>query len=105
MNRSVTTFAWLVASTCWLAGCVTDGAPHAAVTHLSAAQCRDLTALRHNAPPTSERKQSELAALRSAGYDPSRWFDPYYPEDLQAAQRRVDSWYEQECRPASTSSN
>ncbi|WP_371881371.1 hypothetical protein [Caballeronia sp. S22] len=34
---------------------------------------------------------SELAALRKAGYEPSPWYDnPYYPDDLQAAQRLVD---------------
>ncbi|MBC8743052.1 DUF4148 domain-containing protein, partial [Paraburkholderia sp. UCT31] len=38
-------------------------------------------------PPTPERSRSELAALRKAGYDPSPWFDPHYPEDPQAAQR------------------
>ncbi|SEJ80969.1 DUF4148 domain-containing protein [Paraburkholderia diazotrophica] len=80
-----------------LAGCATDGTPEGAA-HLSAAQCRDLTALRHNAPLTSQRNRSELAALKAAGYDPSRWFDPYYPDDLQAAQRQVDRWYQQDCQ-------
>jgi hypothetical protein len=43
--------------------------------------------------------QSELAALRKAGYDPSPWFDdPYYPDDLQAAQRQVDYWFQTECQ-------
>jgi hypothetical protein len=69
-------------------------------THLSALQCRDLAALKSNAPPTPERNSSELAALRKAGYDPSRWFDPYYPEDLQAAQLEVDCWFQAECREA-----
>lgn len=69
-----------------LAGCAAGGVPQSAA-HLSTKQCRDLAALRSNAPLTPERNQSELAALRKAGYDPSRWFDPHYPEDLQAAQR------------------
>jgi hypothetical protein len=72
-------------------------------THLSATQCRDLAAIRNNAPATLERNQSELAALEAAGYNPSRFFDPYYPDDLQAAQRQVDRWYQAECpqaRPA-----
>ena len=43
--------------------------------------------------------QSELAALRKAGYDPSPWSDdPYYPDDLQAAQHLVDYWFETECQ-------
>ena len=37
--------------------------------------------------------------LRKAGYDPSPfWDDPYYPEDLQAAQRLVDYWYRTNAR-------
>jgi hypothetical protein len=42
---------------------------------------------------------SELAALRKAGYDPSPWYDdPYYPDDIQAAQRLVDYWFQTECQ-------
>ncbi|CAD6556781.1 hypothetical protein LMG28727_06194 [Paraburkholderia kirstenboschensis] len=41
------------------------------------------------------------AALRKAGYDPSPWYDdPYYPDDLQAAQRLVDYWFQTECQVA-----
>jgi hypothetical protein len=47
-----------------------------------------------------EQHHSELAALRKAGYDPSPWFDPYYPEDLQAAQRQVDLWFQADCQQA-----
>ncbi|BCG01353.1 hypothetical protein PPGU19_059210 [Paraburkholderia sp. PGU19] len=84
-----------------LAGCAAGGMPGAGgATHLSATQCRDLSELRNNAPLTRERNLSELAALRQAGYDPSRWFDPYYPEDLQAAQSQVDRWYHDECQQA-----
>ncbi|NKJ49210.1 hypothetical protein CIC12_21225 [Burkholderia sp. SG-MS1] len=81
-----------------LAGCAAGGTPESAA-HLSATQCRDLAALRSNAPPTPERSRSELAALRQAGYDPSKWLDPHYPEDLQAAQRQVDRWFVTECKP------
>ena len=79
-----------------LAGCavVPQSGPH-----LSPTECRDLAALRSNAPPTMEQHHSELAALRKAGYDPSPWYDdPYYPEDLQAAQRLVDYWFKTECQ-------
>jgi hypothetical protein len=82
-----------------LAGCAAGGTPQGA-PHLSTSQCRDLAALRNHAPLTPERNRSELAALRKAGYDPSRWFDPYYPEDLQAAQRQIDRWFQAECQPA-----
>jgi DNA-binding LacI/PurR family transcriptional regulator len=80
-----------------LAGCAASGMPESAA-HLTALQCRDLAALKDNAPPTPERSRSELAALRKAGYDPSRWFDPHYPEDLQAAQQLVDRWFQAECQ-------
>lgn len=83
-----------------LAGCVVSGAPQAGYAPLSARQCRDLTALKSGAPLTRERNLSELAALEEAGYQPSPFYDPYYPEDLQAAQRQVDLWYQAQCRGA-----
>jgi len=80
-----------------LAGCATGSMPPDG-RHLSPTECRDLAALRSNAPPTMAQHRSELAALRRAGYDPSPWNDdPYYPEDLNAAQRLVDYWFETEC--------
>nr|WP_027803674.1 DUF4148 domain-containing protein [Paraburkholderia dilworthii] len=80
-----------------LAGCVAGGMPYYG-PHLSPTECRDLAALRTNAPPTMGEHQSELAALRKAGYAPSPWYDdPYYPDDLQAAQRLVDYWFQTEC--------
>ncbi|MGA7781899.1 MAG: hypothetical protein WCA85_29890 [Paraburkholderia sp.] len=82
-----------------LAGCAAGGISQSPAP-LSAAQCRDLAALRNNGSPTPERNRSELAALRKAGYDPSRRYDPYYPEDLQAAQRQVDLWYQAQCQQA-----
>jgi hypothetical protein len=81
-----------------LAGCVAGGMPYAG-PHLTPTECRDLAALRTNSPPTMAQHQSELAALRKAGYDPSPWYDdPYYPDDLQAAQRLVDYWFQTECQ-------
>ncbi|MBN3756344.1 DUF4148 domain-containing protein [Paraburkholderia sp. Tr-20389] len=83
-----------------LAGCaVATGGASQSGPHLSPTECRDLAALRSNAPPTMAQHRSELAALRKAGYDPSPWYDPYYPEDLQAAQRLVDYWFKTECQP------
>jgi hypothetical protein len=67
--------------------------------NLTDAQCRDLAAIKAHAPPTPQRNANELAALRRAGYNPSPWYDPYYPDDLQAAQRLVDYWYRVECVP------
>jgi hypothetical protein len=42
----------------------------------------------------------ELAALERAGYHPEWSLDPYYPADLQAAQRQVNIWYQTECAAA-----
>jgi hypothetical protein len=95
--------AWptLSASVVLLAACATGGLQGGTQTHLSAAQCRDLTAIRNNAPVTHERNLSELAALEEAGYHPGWFLDPYYPADLQAAQRQVNLWYDSECLPIS----
>lgn len=101
MKTSVKNGATLSALVLSLAGCsVANLSPGA--THLSATQCSDLTAIRNGAPPTRGQNLSELAALRAAGYDPSRRFDPNYPEDLHAAQRQVDLWYQAECQQART---
>lgn len=80
-----------------LAGCAAGGPPDTAA-HLSPSQCRDLAALKNHEPLTRERNDSELAALRKAGYDPSRWFDPNYPSDLEAAQRRINRWFQTDCQ-------
>jgi len=81
-----------------LTGCAAAGVPQSG-PHLSPTECRDLAALRSNAPPTRAQQQSELSALRKAGYNPSPWNDdPKFPEDLHAAQRLVDHWFETECK-------
>lgn len=82
-----------------LPGCAAGGMS-AGTTHLSAAQCRDLAALRANAPANHARNLSEMAALEEAGYDPGWLVDPNYPADLEAAQHQVDYWYETECPEA-----
>ncbi|SEJ13974.1 DUF4148 domain-containing protein [Paraburkholderia diazotrophica] len=90
--------ATLTAWVLLLAGCAAGGVPQSG-PHLSPTECRDLAALRSNAPPTAAQHQSELAALRKAGYNPSPWNDdPKFPEDLHAAQRLVDHWFETECQ-------
>ncbi|CAB3764470.1 DUF4148 domain-containing protein [Paraburkholderia solisilvae] len=100
MKNSLTALPMLVGLAFSLAGCAAGGttAPEGS-PHLSATQCSDLAALKNNGGATPERNRSELAALRAAGYDPLR-FDPYYPNNLEAAQRQVDRWYQQECPQA-----
>ena len=90
--------AWpMLAALVLLTACSMGGMRADAGPHLSAVQCRDLTEIRDKAPVTHERNMSELAALEKAGYHPGWFFDPYYPADLEAAQRQVDIWYETEC--------
>ncbi|VXB08521.1 conserved exported hypothetical protein [Burkholderia sp. 8Y] len=92
----------LTAALLVLAGCVAGGMPPPG-RHLTDLECRDLAALRTNASPTMAQHQVELGALRKAGYDPSPFYDdPYYPDDLQAAQRLVDYWFQTECPPVPT---
>ncbi|XUW92865.1 DUF4148 domain-containing protein [Burkholderia sp. M6-3] len=97
MSRLLTNWSTLFAVTMLVAGCVAPVMPYTG-PHLTPTECRDLAALRTNAPPTMAQHQSELGALRKAGYDPSPWYDPYYPDDLQAAQRLVDYWFQTECQ-------
>ena len=88
----------LTAMALLLSGCVAGSVPQSG-PHLSPTECRDLAAIRSNAPPTRSQNQSELSALRKAGYNPSPWNDdPNFPEDLHAAQRLVDHWFETECQ-------
>lgn len=88
----------LFASVLLLAGCAAGGMPQSG-PHLSPTECRDLAALKANPSPTKAQNQSELSALRKAGYDPSPWNDdPNYPDDLHAAQRLVDHWFETDCQ-------
>jgi hypothetical protein len=101
----------LAALALMLTGCAAAGGPQTGPQtgsqsgaqsgfHLSPTECRDLAAIRSNAPRTRAQQQSELSALRKAGYNPSPWNDdPNFPEDLHAAQRLVDHWFKTECQP------
>jgi hypothetical protein len=42
-----------------------------------------------NAPLTRAQVRAELVQLEQAGYNPARAADPYYPNDIQAAEARV----------------
>lgn len=42
-----------------------------------------------NQPLTRAQVRAELVQLEKAGYSPARGRDPYYPEDIQAAEARV----------------
>ncbi|WP_250454979.1 DUF4148 domain-containing protein [Caballeronia sp. ATUFL_M2_KS44] len=101
MNDFIKLCPMICAAALLLAGCAASATPDDA-RHLSETQCRDLASLRNHAPPSRERNASELTALRQAGYDPSKWYDPYYPDDLHAAQHRIDRWFQTDCQPART---
>ena len=80
-----------------LGGCVVGERPPPG-RHLTATECRDLGALRAGGNTTLAEHQAEVGVLRKAGYDPSPfWDDPYYPDDLQNAQRLEDYWFRTEC--------
>jgi len=82
-----------------VAGCTVGGMP-LPDRYLSDAECRALAARKANTSPTFAENQAELGALRKAGYDPPPFSDdPYYPDDLQAAQQVVDYWFHTECLP------
>ena len=98
MESSPKRRSMLTALALLLAGCAAGGVQQSG-PYLSPTECRDLAALRSNAPPTRAQQLSELSALRKAGYDPSPWNDdPNYPDDLQAAQRLVNHWFETDCQ-------
>ncbi|WP_028225539.1 DUF4148 domain-containing protein [Paraburkholderia ferrariae] len=42
-----------------------------------------------NQPLTRAQVRAQLVELEQAGYRPSLGFDPYYPDDIQAAERKV----------------
>ncbi|MGF7129017.1 hypothetical protein P3T40_000483 [Paraburkholderia sp. EB58] len=42
-----------------------------------------------NGPLTRAQVRAELVQLEQAGYNPARAADPYYPDDIQAAEARV----------------
>lgn len=42
-----------------------------------------------NQPLTRAQVRAQLVQLENAGYSPARGRDPYYPEDIQAAEAKV----------------
>jgi len=45
----------------------------------------------NNQPVTRAQVRAELVQVEQAGYSPARGRDPYYPEDIQAAEAKVAS--------------
>jgi Domain of unknown function (DUF4148) len=67
-------------------------------SHLTAEQCNDYPFKPVEGHVTHAQLVQELAELESVGYEPDRW-DPYYPNDLQAAQARLHAKYLADCAP------
>jgi hypothetical protein len=61
------TVAYMIFASLLLAGCAAGVSVPANGSHLTDAECRDLTALRSNATPTMAQHHSELAALQKSG--------------------------------------
>jgi len=98
MEKLTKNCSTLAALALLMTGYAAAGVPHSG-PHLTPTECRDLAATKSNAPRTRSQHRSELSALSKAGYNPSPWHDdPNYPADLHAAQRRVDHWFETECK-------
>ncbi|MEM5460226.1 DUF4148 domain-containing protein [Paraburkholderia phytofirmans] len=98
MEKLMKNCSTVAALTLLLTGNAAVGAPDSG-RHLTPTECRDLAETKINAPRTKSQRRSELSALSKAGYNPSPWHDdPHYPADLHAAQRRVDHWFETECK-------
>ncbi|XUW89974.1 DUF4148 domain-containing protein [Burkholderia sp. M6-3] len=98
MEKPARTCSTLAALALLLAGYTAAGATQSR-PHLSPTECRDLAEIKSNAPRTKSQHHSELSSLRKAGYNPSPWHDdPHYPANLHAAQRRVDHWFETDCK-------
>ncbi len=98
MNKPSGTWPMLCVIAPVLAACAAGSVEAGTQRHLSATQCSDLTAIRGGFPITRGSNMSELAALEQAGYHPEWSLDPFYPADLEAAQRQVSIWYEVDCR-------
>jgi hypothetical protein len=64
---------------------------------LTPQQCNDYPFVRTNGPLTHSQVVNELAELEAAGYNPALGEDWAYPEDLQAAQRRLWDEYAADC--------
>jgi Domain of unknown function (DUF4148) len=70
-------------------------------SHLTAEQCNDYPFKPVEGHVTHAQLVQELAELESVGYNPEKR-DFYYPNDLQAAQARLQAKYLADCTPVST---
>lgn len=59
----------------------------------------------NNGPVTRDQVKQELIQLEQAGYNPATHDDPYYPNDIQAAEARVHAQDGQALATADTRSN
>lgn len=77
-------------------------APAFASAKLTPQQCQDYPFVRTTRPVTHQQLQNELRELESVGYSPSDGDDDDYPQDLQAAEHRLQAKYRADCLPSAS---
>ncbi|MBN3724611.1 DUF4148 domain-containing protein [Burkholderia sp. Ac-20379] len=64
---------------------------------MTAQECHSYKASRANRPLTRADVVGNLDALEAAGYTPARGNDPYYPDDIQAAEKKLARMEVKDC--------
>lgn len=59
----------------------------------------------NNQPLTRAQVRAELVELEKAGYRPALGLDPYYPDDIQAAERKVAAQHAAKAAAAENAAN
>ncbi|HKT98206.1 MAG TPA: DUF4148 domain-containing protein [Paraburkholderia sp.] len=75
-------------------------APAFASAKLTPQQCQDYPFVRTSHPVTHQQLQNELGELEAVGYNPFDSDDDDYPQDLQAAEHRLQEKYRADCLPS-----
>jgi hypothetical protein len=73
-----------------------------ATPRLTPAQCNDYPFKRPVGEVTRAQLTRELAELEAVGYHPSNE-NVEYPDDLQAAEQKLQAEYQHDCHPGSSS--
>ena len=75
-------------------------APAFASAKLTPQQCHDYPFVRTTHPVTHRQLQNELQELESVGYSPGDSDDDDYPQEIQAAEQRLQTQYRHDCLPS-----
>ncbi|WP_323119631.1 DUF4148 domain-containing protein [Burkholderia alba] len=74
-----------------------------AAPKLTPQQCTDYPFVHTKGPITHAQLINELSELESVGYNPAAGEDDNYPDDIDGAQQRLMTKYQQDCRGAGSS--